>query len=273
MSLVPTLSGVWPEPTDTDVILKPTIQVVFEGQGLIDPRTWTSGTFALFGPGDHAIPTGPGTILNSGILDDPYALLDGAIIREQIPGTYLVHTSGYPQASGTVVTDNLGTSGIKTLALFTPLEALQPNTIYTAVIVGDDGLDWMTTDQALPGVASWTSDAAFAISGAQTTSGTLTVATSYSRLLETSIYNATSGYNDTYRVEILVGSTEGVPEFAATKLSDGTAVLGSGPGPHQLFSEGLKFNPSGIFTVGGMYIFHDLLLILIRGRLILGNCY
>lgn len=250
MSLVPFVSGVFPEPGDTDTILNPTVRVTFTGLGLIDPRSFTSGTFAIFGPGDVTAATGPGTILDSGIKDDPYTLIDGAIIRECVEGDYLVHTSGFGQLSGVVVSGNIGVSGVVTYGLFTPDKPLQANTVYTAVLLGDDALDWLTTDQSFPGVTSWTSEATWTASGVPQPSGTLTVINSYNRTLPTSAHVPSTGYNDTYNFEVLIGSTIGEPEFIVSKTSDGSAVTGSGPGPHQLFNEGVKFTPSGLFNAG-----------------------
>ena len=79
---VPTISGVTPTVNDTDVVLRPTIQINVGGQSLVDPLTWGPQTFAVYGPGDVVLESGPGTILNSGLDDAPYPLLDGPLRRD-----------------------------------------------------------------------------------------------------------------------------------------------------------------------------------------------
>ena len=64
MSLrAPTVSGVSPTVNDTDVVLRPTIEIKVGGPAFVDPLTWGSQTFALYGPGDVVLESGPGTIL------------------------------------------------------------------------------------------------------------------------------------------------------------------------------------------------------------------
>ena len=251
MSVVnPELSGVWPIPGDTDIPLKPTIHLVFKGASLIDPLTFNSGTFAVYGPGDVVIEAGPGTILNQDIQSDPYKLIDGAVFRERIEGTCRVYTSGLPPTSGIQISGTLGVSGSLVIAEFIPAVPLNAYTEYTVVLVGEEALDWSTSSRVFPGVTSWTSAPAF--SGTTPTSGILTVLTPYSRILPSVLYDATSGYNDTYSIVITSGSTESAPKFTWERVSEGDIFSSEGPGPIDL-GEGLTFVFSGIFEAGEQY--------------------
>lgn len=250
MPAAPVLSGVWPDPDDAGIPLKPTIQLEFVGPSLIDPLTWNSGTFALYGPGDVVYDSGPGTILNSGIQSDPYVLIDDAVIRERIGGTWRIYTSGQLPASG-ILSSDLGVSGTKILAEFLPAVPLAPYTQYTAVLVGEDALAWTTTSQVFPGVTTWTSNPQF--SGVGTTgSGVVNVLTPYTRTLETVVYEPTSGYNDTYRITITSGSSLGAPKFTWSQDSSPGLYSSYGTGPHDL-GEGLTFEFSGLFEVGEQF--------------------
>lgn len=247
----PLISGVWPANGDTSIVLKPIVQVIFNGPSLIDPLTWNSGTFALYGPGDVVIATGPGTLLNSGIIEDPYTLLDGAIIRERIEGTYRLYTSGLPPSSGIVISGHLGISGHAIIAEFIPNAPLNAYTEYSAILAGEDAAGWLTTTAKIfPGVTSWTSASGFTPSGL--TSGFVNVLTSYTRTLPTVLYNASSGYNDTYTLNITSGSTTGSPKFLWKQQSYGTSYPSEGQGPHNL-GEGLTFIFSGVFVSGGRF--------------------
>lgn len=247
----PILSGVWPANGDTSVVLKPIVQVLFNGPSLIDPRTWNSGTFALYGPGDVIYETGPGTLLNSGIILDPYVLVDGAVIRERIEGTYRIYTSGLPPSSGIITSGYLAVSGSAVFAEFIPNAPLNSYTVYSAIIAGEDASSWLTTTAKIfPGVTSWTSAAAFTPSG--TASGIVTVVTSYTRTLPTILHNTATGYNDRYTLIITSGSTVGAPKFTWEQDSDGTTYPTSGVGPHDL-GEGLTFQLSGTFVTSEQY--------------------
>jgi hypothetical protein len=247
---VPRLSGVSPTHEETSVVLKPIIQLVFYGPSLIDPLTWNSGTFALYGPGDVVVESGPGTILNESIQTDPYSLIDGAIFRERVNGTYRVYTSGLPPVSGIVISGTLGTSGSVVLAEFIPDVPLNAYTQYTAVVVGEEALDWSTSSKVFPGVTSWTSAATFTPSG--TVSGLVTVLTPYTRTLPTAFYTSGSGYNDTYTLIISSGSTVGAPKFTWEQESLGSIYPSEGQGPHDL-GEGLTFEFSGVFISGEQF--------------------
>ncbi|TFH51807.1 MAG: hypothetical protein E4H01_00075 [Lysobacterales bacterium] len=246
----PQLSGVSPVHEETSVVLKPIIQLVFTGPSLIDPLTWNSGTFALYGPGDVVIESGPGTILNQDIQTDPYTLIDGAVFRERIDGTYRVYTSGLPPTSGIVTSGALGTAGSVIIAEFIPAVPLNAYTEYTAVLVGEEALSWSTSSMIFPGVTSWTSDAAF--SGTTATSGIVTVLTPYTRTLPTILHDSGTGYNDTYTLIVSSGSTIGAPKFTWEQTSDGAIYPSEGQGPHDL-GEGLTFEFSGIFVSGEQY--------------------
>jgi hypothetical protein len=247
----PTVSGVWPANGDTSIVLKPIVQVIFKSPDLIDPLTWNSGTFALYGPGDVIYETGPGTLLNSGIILDPYVLIDGAVIRERIEGTYRLYTSGLPPSSGLVVSGYLAASGSVVIAEFIPNVPLNAYTTYSCILAGEDASSWLSnTAKIFPGVTSYTSAAQFAPSGAA--SGIVDVITSYTRTLPTILWDSTTGYNDTYSLFITSGSTRGSPKFLWEQISDGTLYPSEGQGPHNL-DEGLTFLFSGTFVSGEQY--------------------
>ena len=247
----PTLSGIWPANEDISIVLKPVIQIIFGGQNLIDPLTWNSGTFALYGPGDVVIQTGPGTLLNSGIILDPYTLIDGAIIRERIDGTFRLYTSGLPPTSGIVTSGYLGVDGSLVIAEFIPDVPLNAYTVYSAILAGEDASSWLTTTAKIfPGITSWTSEAQFTVPNGA--SGIVNVLTSYTRTLPTTIHGPSTGYNDTYSLVIMSGSTEGAPQFIWEQISNGYFYTGEGRGPHDL-GEGLTFEFSGVFISGEQY--------------------
>ena len=246
----PELSGVWPEPDQTDVPVKPTIQLVFKGPSLIDPLTWNSGTIAVYGPGDVVIESGPGTILNQDIQTDPYTLIDGAVFRERIEGTYRVYTSGLPPVSGIVTSGALGVDGSLIIAEFLPAVPLNAYTEYTIVVVGEEAISWSTSSRVFPGVTSWTSEGTFAPSGSA--AGLITVLTPYTRTLPTAIWVSGTDYNDTYSIIISSGSDIGAPAFTWEQISDGDIFTGEGQGPHDL-GEGLTFLFSGVFVSGEQY--------------------
>ena len=246
----PELSGVWPVPDETSVPLKPTIRMVFKGASLIDPLTFNSGTVAVYGPGDVVIESGPGTILNEDIQTNPYTLIDGAVFRERIEGTYRVYTSGLPPTSGIVTSGSLGVSGSLVIAEFLPAVPLNAYTQYTVVVVGQEAIDWSTSSRIFPGVTSWTSESTF--TPTTPTSGVLTVLTPYTRILPTVINDTDTGYNDTYSIIITSGSIEGLPKFTWERQSEGSIYSSDGAGPHDL-GDGLTFEFSGIFEAGEQY--------------------
>lgn len=311
----PTVSGVWPYPNDTDVILNPTIRVELVGPSLVDPRSFGEHSFALYGPGDVVLETGPGTILNSGLEDAPYPLLDGPLRRDRVAGSYALYTSGSSILSGVITLGNLGTSGAITYATFRPSTALAPNTEYAVVLLGDDGLEWSSSAIKFPGVTSWTSDPTFSLRGVQRvavlppasalydgvlyvvdsggnadilvvclsngftyewfaiatgdlgtpdpiTSGVLaadgiiTVVNSYSRTTQTSLYNALTGYNDTFSIAITSG-TNGITEdlhFSWSKYSSpGDYPTINDTGQTHNLGDGLVLKFAGQFTVGSVY--------------------
>jgi len=245
----PIVLSVSPQPDATSVVLKPVIQVAFIGPSLIDTLTWTSGTFALYGPGDVSYESGPGTILNSGIITDPYTLIDGAVIREAIPGTFKIYSSGYPPASGIISSGNIGVSGTVIYAEFTPNEPLNAYTQYTAVLVGEDAEIWSITENTFLGVASWSSKPLF---DTNSISGIARVLTSYSRTLPTSSWVSGTGYNDTFRISITSGSVDGAPKFFWSQDSTGGTYASDGASPHNL-GEGLTFEFSGIVSSGDTF--------------------
>jgi hypothetical protein len=117
-----------PAPGCSGVVLRQRVRISFDGP--IDPASFSEGTFALFGPGDAAPSTGPGTILTvSGLRSDPYPTIDGVVVREHVSGVYAVETvSGLP------------------VAVFYPGVPLRPDTVYQAVLLGADCRDVLGPD-------------------------------------------------------------------------------------------------------------------------------
>ena len=264
--LPPTISGVSPAVNDTDVVLRPTITIVVGGQSLVDPLTWGDQTFALYGPGDVVLESGPGSILNSGIEDAPYPLLDGALRRDQIEGNYSVSISG---ANGVVsgigdAAAFLASSGL-VLLQFAPGQPLLPNTEYSAVLIGDDNAGlFYGSSRRFEGVTSYTSPSGFAISGGVgVPTGFISVAHPYSKTIQTSEYVAGTGQNDTYTITIVSGSN--------TQAVQGTAVSGfkytwsqastpgtysatvSGTSDRHNLGNGLQIDFNGTFTSGDIH--------------------
>lgn len=257
---VPTISGISPAANDTDVVLRPTIELVVGGQSLIDPLTWNSATFALYGPGDVVLESGPGTILNSGLDDAPYPLLDGPLRRDRCDGTYSLLISG---TSGLDTAESaIGTAGQLMLARFTPSYPLLPNTTYTAVLVGDDSD--VTSDLRFPGMTSFTSPSGFIQSGVLPgiTSGYVEIVTPYSKTLQTNQYNSTTGQNDTYTITITSGhSVYGQPQYEkgfkyqwSKASSPGTySAVVSGTTDRHNFGDGLQVDFVGTFASGEVH--------------------
>jgi hypothetical protein len=247
----PILSGVWPQPNEKDVILRPTVRITFRSSGLIDPRSFGDHSFAVYGPGDVVLDSGPGTILNSGLEDAPYPLLDGPLRRDRVPGVLALHTSGNPVASG--VDPTLIGTNATIYALWTPSVPLNRNTEYSVVLVGDDSLEWSTSDLTFPGVTTWTSNQTF--SGLQPCSGVVQVVQSYNRITQTSLYNSTTNYNDTFTITITSGTgSNGDCKFTWNKASspgDYPAVNISGQ-THN-FGDGLICRLEGFFQVNEAY--------------------
>jgi hypothetical protein len=188
--------------------------MVVGGQSLVDPLTWGSLTFALYGPGDVVLESGPGSILNSGLNDSAFPLLDGPLRRDQVAGTYTVTVSG---ANGTAsgldpsyVSGLMGSGGDLVLLEFAPANPLLPNTEYTAVLIGNDASSlFYGGDRRYEGLTSYTSPSGFiqTSSGINTgvTSGFVRVAHPYSRTVQSSQYDSATGYNDTYTITITSG--------------------------------------------------------------------
>ena len=239
-------------PVGSGVVLRQPIVMTFVGPSLIDPRSFSSNTFAIYGPGDVVYDTGPGTILNSGIVDSPYTLIDGAVIREQVAGEYELYLSGVSGYSELHASGNIGVSGTKVTCLFTVNQPLSPNTIYEAVLVGDDlASGYLEGSGRYLGIQSWTSESYFTQSGT-VSSGTLGVQSSYDRILPTTIYDSSTGYNDTYTVTITSGSDFGAPKFSWGKASVGGTYPGEGAGIHDL-GDNLTVQFSGQSIVGQEY--------------------
>lgn len=218
----PVVSGVSPVVNDTDVVLRPTITIVVGGQSLVDPLTWGNQTFALYGPGDVVLESGPGSILNSGIADAPFPLLDGALRRDQIVGAYSTTISGANGVASGIgdALAFLASSGL-VLLQFAPGQPLLPNTEYTAVLIGDDNAGLFFGGlRRFEGLTSYTSASGFAQSGVApgVTSGFIKVAHPYSKTLETGEHVSATGQNDTYTITIVSGSN--------TQAVQGTAVSG-----------------------------------------------
>jgi len=269
---VPVISGVSPAVNDTDVVLRPTITMVVGGQSLVDPLTWGSLTFALYGPGDVVLESGPGSILNSGLADAAYPLLDGPLRRDQVAGSYTVMISG---ANGTpsgldtgYVSGLMGTGGNLALLQFAPKVALLPNTEYTAVLIGDDSVGlFYGGDRRFEGLTSYTSPSGFVqtSSGINTgsTSGFIRVAHPYSKTLATSKYEAATGFNDTYTIAITSGhntvARQGMAvsgfkyQWSQSSRTGAYDVTVSGSSDRHNFGNGLQIDFYGTFASGEVH--------------------
>lgn len=222
------------------------------GPSLVDPRSWGSHTFAVYGPGDVVYDQGPGSILNSGLRDDPYTLIESVIIRDRIPGTYDLYFSGIGGTSPVTASGYIGVSGTKVYARWTPTVPLRPNTQYQAVLVGEDiANDYIIGSGRYLGVTSWTSDEYWTASGVQS-SGNLKTITSYDRILPTAYYDTDTGYNDTYTIEVISGSTIGAPKFQWSQRSSVGTYTAVGSGIHSL-GDNLGVLFSGIINSGTIY--------------------
>ena len=264
--LAPTISGVSPTVNDTDVVLRPTVTIVVGGQSLVDPLTWGPQTFALYGPGDVVLESGPGSILNSGIEDAPYPLLDGALRRDQIEGAYSTTISGANGIASGIgdAAAFLASSGL-VLLQFAPGSPLIPNTEYTAVLIGDNNTGlFYGNNRRFEGLTSYTSPSGFAISGGVgAPTGFISVAHPYSKTLQTGEYVTATGQNDTYTITIISGSN--------TIARQGTAVSGfkyqwsqastpgtftatvSGSNDRHNLGNGLRIDFNGTFTSGDIH--------------------
>lgn len=248
----PELQSVSPAPGTSGVVLRQPILLAVVGPSLVDPRSFTSETFAVYGPGDVVLEPGAGTILNSGIHDDPYRLVDGPLRRDRIDGDYDLFFSGTAGVSGLAASGTIGTSGVVVYLQFTPSEPLQPNTDYQAVLVGDDlSGSFLEGSGRYLGLTSWTSDAQFAQSGVAS-SGTLEVRSSYDRILPTALYDSDTGYNDTYTVTITSGHPDGAPKFTWEKASSAGTFSGQGAGIHDV-GDNLTFEFEGRTVAGQVY--------------------
>lgn len=233
------------------VVLRQPIVMLFTGPSLIDPRSFGSSTFALYGPGDVVFENGPGTILNEQVETDPYKLIDGPVVRERIPGDFEIYLSGTGGLQ-TLTSGQIGVSGTIVWGQFTPSVPLKPNTQYEAVIVGDDfPSGYLEGSGRYLGITSWTSDAQFAQSGTAT-SGTITVQTSYDRILPTNIYDSTTGYMDTYTITITSGHKTGQPKFTWEKESSVGTYSAEGSGIHDV-GDNLTFLINGETLAGQVY--------------------
>lgn len=244
----PTISGVIPSVNDTDVQLKPTVQVIFGGGNLIDPLTWGARSFVLYGPGDVVLESGPGTILNSGLEDAPYPLLDGPLRRDKIEGTYDIHISGHAQASGIMYPGYIGGNNL-VIGLFTPDAPLNAMTEYTAVLLGHNSTEYITSDRRFPGITTFTSPSGFISSAV---SGFIVVTEPYNGTLQTSEYDSSTGQNDTYTVTITSGtSAAGVTKYTWSKASSpGSFASIAATDETQTFGHGLHLEFVGSFNAG-----------------------
>lgn len=261
--LPPTVSGVFPAVNDTDVVLKPTIEIVIGGQSLVDRLSWNNATFALYGPGDVVLDRGPGTILNSGLEDAPYPLLDGPLRRERVEGSFgllISGTSGLATAEDVI---GLSTSGLM-LARFTPSVPLTPNTQYTCVLVGDDVGDLDTTSTLrFQGLTSYTSPSGFTRiaqgPNVGATSGYIQVVLPYSKTLQTNQYSSVTGQNDTYTITITSGTDDGTWGFQyiwskASSPGNFTAtVSGANNEDRHFYGDGLAVDFNGTFASGEIF--------------------
>ena len=273
MSLrAPTVSGVSPTVNDTDVVLRPTIEIKVGGPAFVDPLTWGSQTFALYGPGDVVLESGPGTILNSGLEDSAFPLLDGPLRRDRVPGTFSISISG---ANGTAsgldtsyVSGLMGQDGYYVLCQFSPTAPLLSNTEYQAVLVGDDSTGLIIEGvRRFEGLTSWTSPSGFVqtSSGINTgaTSGFVHVVNPYSKTLETSLYDSSTGYNDTYTITITSGhnvnAVQGTAisgfkyQWVQASTAGTNAEIVSGTTDVHNLGNGLTVNFRGTFASGEIH--------------------
>ena len=254
----PTVSGSTPESGATDVVLRPTIELVFGGQSLIDPMSWGDSTFALYGPGNVVLESGPGSILNSGLNDASYPLLGGPLRRDKVEGSYTLLISG---TSGLdTAEDVMGTSNQLMLARFTPAGALLPNTEYTAILLGNDNSSILNNVQrTFPGVTSFTSSSGFTQNGVLPgiTSGFIEVVTPYNRITQTNQYNAITGQNDLYTITIVSGNGNATSGFKYTwskASSTGTyAVTVSGATDRHNLGDGIQIDFTQPFASGEVH--------------------
>lgn len=248
----PQLQQVSPEHGVSGVVLRQPVLLKLVGPSLVDPRSFGSHTFAVYGPGDVVYDSGPGSILNSGIHDDPYRLVDGVLARDRVPGTYDIFFSGSQGVSGVSASGVIGTSGTAVYLQFTPTVPLNPNTTYEAVLVGDDlAGSYIEGSGRYLGVTTWTSDAEFSVSGTAS-SGTLQVVSSYDRILPTSEYDSDTGYNDTYTVTITSGHSDGAPKFTWSQASSPGTYPSEGAGVHDL-GNNLTIQFEGEIAAGQVY--------------------
>lgn len=245
----PQLFSVSPQPYGSGIVLRQPVIINFTGPSLIDPRSWGSHTFAIYGPGDVVYDQGPGTILNSGIVSNPYVLIDGVTLRERVTGNFSLTISG---TGSYQVSGNIGISGTNVLGTFIPDAPLRANTEYEVVLVGDDNAGhFLEGSGRYLGITSWTSDATFTKSGVQG-SGNISILTSYDRILPSIVYDSTTGYNDTYRIVITSGSNIGQPLYTWSQLASPGTYPGNASGI-QTFGNNLTFQFSGIFQSGEIY--------------------
>ena len=108
----PLIVSATPAADATDVVLGTTIQIVFDQ--VIDPTTLTDQTFALTGPGQDTLMSGPLMTENRPTLTPG---------REYITGTFSFSTNASNQ----------------TIATFTPSRPLWPGTQYIILILGTAG--------------------------------------------------------------------------------------------------------------------------------------
>lgn len=250
----PELHQVSPGPSTSGVVLRQPVLLKLVGPSLIDPRSFGSQSFAVYGPGDVVYDTGPGSVLNSGLHDDPYRLIDGVLARDRVPGTYDVFFSGAQGVSGVGpnISGAIGVSGTAVYLQFTPSVPLNPNTEYQAVLMGDDiAGTYLEGSGRYLGVTSWTSASEFTQSGTAS-SGALGVVSSYDRILPTSEYDSDTGYNDRYTVTITSGHPNGAPKFTWQKASSVGTFPSEGAGLHDL-GDNLLVQFSGNIQAGQVY--------------------
>lgn len=245
----PVVAQVNPTVNQSGVVLRQPIRVYFTGPSLIDPRSFSTRTFAVYGPGDVVTDTGAGTILNSGFVND-YQLIDGVVERDRVPGDYNIYLSGASGFTTLTASGYIGTSQT-VLCEFVPSVPFNAETQYTAVLVGDDESNLLFGSGRYLGVTSWTSNAEFSLTSGAATSGGLIVETSYDRILPTSEYISATGYNDTYHVTITSVDTDGIPTFSWSKASGGS-YSGQGLGIHDL-GNNLTFSFSGTIAANQKY--------------------
>ena len=150
----------------------------------------------------------------------------------------------------------IGTANQYVYAQFAPSRPLLPNTEYTAVLIGNDADDlFYGSERRFEGLTSYTSPSGFICTG--DTSGFIQVVHPYSKTLQTSEYNSTTGQNDTYTITITSGHSVGGTRFEYTWSQASTPgtypAIVSGTTDRHSYGNGLQVDFDGIFATGEVH--------------------